>query len=216
MKSIDSIGLSPLLATRKKGNEPLFVAGGRTGFTLLDFWQWSVSDLVSNVTRGRFAEFIVASALGLAGNVRNEWDAFDLCTKNETKIEVKSCAYLQSWHQVKHSAICFQIPHTRAWDSTTNKHAPESRRQADIYVFAILAHRIKATLDPLNLDQWHFYPVLTQQLNTRTRSQHSITLKSLQELRANPVSYAELSDSIKSLEQELKVLNERVGRIPPV
>ncbi len=33
----------------------------------------------------------------------------------------------------------------------------ERKRQADVYVFALLSHRDKATLDPLNVAQWEFY-----------------------------------------------------------
>jgi hypothetical protein len=59
---------------------------------------------------------------------------------------------------------------------------PESKRQADVYVFAVLYHQDKATLNPFDLDQWNFYVLSTKVLNERTRSQHSITLKSLQAL----------------------------------
>ena len=43
-------------------------------YKVIDFWKWSVSDLVSNATRGRLAEFIVAKALkikGLSGMLGN-------------------------------------------------------------------------------------------------------------------------------------------------
>jgi hypothetical protein len=201
----DTVHLPLLTATRKDGNEPLHIQGSSTGITLLDFWQWSVSDILSNTTRGRLAEFIVASALGLAGEVRNEWDAFDLSTLSGLRIEVKSCAYLQSWFQKKPSSISFVIPKTRAWDSATNTLSAESRRQANLYVFAILAHQDKTTVDPLNLDQWHFYPVLTSELDARTRSQHSITLKSLQKLRPQHIGYYELPGAIAELERQLHV-----------
>lgn len=56
--------LPPLVVLRRSGGERLCANGETLPFSLLDFWQWSVSDLVSNATRGRFAEFIVATALG--------------------------------------------------------------------------------------------------------------------------------------------------------
>ena len=65
-------------ATRKKGSESFTSNGQPLETKLIDFWRWSVSDLVSNATRGRLAEFIVASALDITDGVRNEWDAFDL------------------------------------------------------------------------------------------------------------------------------------------
>lgn len=136
------------------GNTPLEL-------TVFDFWQWTASDLVSNATRGLLAEFIVASALGVATNVREEWRAFDLLTATGTKIEVKSAAYLQSWAQNKQSEIIFSVRPTRAWDADTNVLSTEIKRQADVYVFALLAHRDKRTLNPLDLDQWEFYVVPT-------------------------------------------------------
>jgi hypothetical protein len=204
MKLTDAAPLPQLNPTRKSGKEALHTQGSSTDITLLDFWKWSVSDLISNTTRGRLAEFIVASALGLATEVRNEWDAFDLCTASDLRIEVKSCAYLQSWFQKKPSSISFVIPKTRAWDAATNKLSAESRRQANLYVFAILAHQDKTTIDPLNLDQWHFYPVLTRELDARTRSQHSITLKSLQKLCPQHIGYSELPGAIAELERQLR------------
>ena len=86
-----------LKAGRKTGEEKFRVGGTEFGTSLLDFWRWSASDLVSNATRGVLAEYIVATALGLADGVRREWDAFDLLTKDGVRVEVKSAAYLQSW-----------------------------------------------------------------------------------------------------------------------
>ncbi len=57
--------LERLVADRKTGSEPLRDRETPLGPTLLDFWAWSVSDLVSNATRGRLAEFIVAHALDI-------------------------------------------------------------------------------------------------------------------------------------------------------
>jgi hypothetical protein len=34
--------------------------------------------------------------------------------------------------------------------------APDAKRQADVYVFALLAHEDRTTIDPLDLDQWKF------------------------------------------------------------
>jgi hypothetical protein len=74
---------------RRLGNEPLHSNGRPLGLTLLDFWRWSSSDLVSNARRGVLAEFIVASALGITLNdVRDEWGAFDLTTPEGITVEV--------------------------------------------------------------------------------------------------------------------------------
>lgn len=164
---------------------------------MLDFWRWSASDLLSNATRGRLAEFIVALALGInvRDEVRDEWGAFDLTSPEGVKVEVKSAAFIQSWAQLKHSTISFRVPKTRAWNADTNVQEKESRRQADVYVFALLAHKEQETIDPLNLDQWHFYVLPTRILDERTRSQHSITIRSLEKLCA-AVPFAELHHTV--------------------
>lgn len=189
--------LGRLTIMRKTGQEPFHSNGQALEVNLLGFWQWSASDLVSNVTRGRLAEYIVAQALGLAtAGIRDEWAAFDLQTPSGIKIEVKSSAYVQSWHQEKLSQIMFVVPKTRTWDANTNVQSREARRQADVYVFALLAHTDKTTIDPLNVNQWQFYVLPTTALNARARSQHSITLKSLKRLCGGTVSFADLSMAI--------------------
>ena len=185
--------------SRKTGNEEFHSSGQSLGFKTLDFWRWATSDLVSNATRGRLAEFIVGEALGLATGVRNEWDAFDLQTLSGLKIEVKSAAYLQSWNQKELSKISFRVQKTLAWDADTNLQDKEYKRQADVYIFALLAHQEKPTLDPLNVDQWCFYVLETKVLNERQRSQHSITLKSLENL-VHPVSFHELKAAVAKFE----------------
>lgn len=185
--------------TRKEGKEPFHADGNPMGFDLLSFWQWSVSDLVNNAARGIIAEYIVARALGVAEmGVRDGWAAFDLETRSGIKVEVKSAAYIQRWHQNKLSTIAFVIPKTRAWDAETNIQSRESKRQADVYVFALLAHTDKTTIDPLNLGQRHFYVLPTTALDQRKRSQHSITLKSLERLCSGSVTYEELSKAVES------------------
>lgn len=160
------------------------------GFDLLSFWCWSASDLVSNVTRGVLAEYLVARALGLGeSDVRDEWDKYDLSTPDGTRVEVKSAAYLQSWHQREFSRIAFRVPKTLGWDRQTNRQESEARRQADVYVFALLAHKDQPTLDPLDLEQWEFYVLPTVRLDERERSQHSITLRSLRQLCEKPVDF---------------------------
>lgn len=186
---------------RKTGKEKFHSSNKLFDFDLLSFWQWSASDLVSNTTRGRLAEFLVAKALGINMNVRDEWDAYDLETSSGIKIEVKSSAYIQSWEQSRLSIINFRIPKTRAWNRITNKQSMEIKRQAVVYVFALLAHKVKSTVNPMNVDQWEFYVVPTQTLNERQRSQHSITLNSLRKL-TQPVKF-------DALFQEVNMVNKR-------
>ena len=181
---------------RREGSERFLVGGQATEFDLTDFWRWSVSDLVSNATRGRLAEYIVARALDIStSGVRDEWAACDLCTECGDKIEVKSAAYLQSWHQTKPSTVLFSVKKARSWDSATNALDPEPTRSADVYVFALLHHIEKTSLDPMNLDQWCFFVLPTSALDKRERSQHSITLQSLRALTTQ-VDFSDLRGAV--------------------
>jgi hypothetical protein len=111
------LSLLPLPLRRKTGAEPFQIGSETLPFDLLNFWKWSVSDLVSNATRGRLAEFIVAKALGISTEgVRDEWQAFYLLTLNGLKIEVKSAAYVQSWFQKALSPISFRVGKSLAFD----------------------------------------------------------------------------------------------------
>lgn len=190
--------LSRLKATRKSGTEPIHADGQSVGGTLLDFWRWSASDLVSNATRGILAEYLVHRAVnGREDVVRDEWDAFDLTTPEGVRVEVKSAAFLQSWHQKELSRISFRTPKTLAWSADTNEMAVEPRRQADVYVFALLHHETKQTVDPLNVQQWTFYVLPTRVLDERTRSQHSIALTSLRGISGAGVGFEELASEIR-------------------
>ena len=195
MKNTD---LGRLAIYRKTGNERFSAGNQDLGFDLAGFWQWSASDLVSNATRGVLAEYIVARALGVAEIVvRDEWGAYDLETESGIKIEVKSAAYIQSWYQNHLSTIIFRVPKTRAWDPDTNILSKELKRQADVYVFALLSHKDKLTIDPLDLNQWEFYVLPTSVLDNRKRSQHSITLPSLRKLCEKPFQYPELEQAVQ-------------------
>lgn len=181
---------------RLTGEEPFIEASRSLGFDVASFWQWSCSDLVSNATRGILAEFIVAQAMGVARGVRDEWAPFDLTAQDGTRIEVKSAAYVQSWHQDRPSPITFRVPKSRAWEASTGQLSDDAKRQADVYVFALLAHDHQPTLNPLDLCQWEFFVLPTFELDRRERSQHSIALASLRVLAGGPVSFGELRDAV--------------------
>lgn len=189
----------PLAVQRKRGDEPLHNAGTPLGPTLLHFWQWMASDLANNAMRGTLAEFLVATALGAANGTRVEWDAYDIRTPSGLKVEVKSAAYLQSWAQSRPSTISFAIPPTFGWDAEANTVSAERRRQADLYVFALLAHREKATLDPLDVSQWRFFVLPTAVLDARFPTQKTITLSTLLYAGATEVRFDTLRDTVEAM-----------------
>ncbi len=178
---------------RCSGSESIHVAGTPLDFDLQSFWRWSASNLVSNATRGVLAEYLVARALGAdVDGIRDEWAAFDLTTPAGVTVEVKSAAYVQCWHQHRPTPPRFSIRPSSAWDASTGTYADGVRRQADVYVFALLAHRDKATIDPLDVTQWTFFVVPTAKLNARLRDQKTVGL-SVVARTGSRSSFAELA-----------------------
>src|SRR5215831_11893730 len=191
--------LDKLHVVRKMGAEPFHANGCPFAFDVLSFWQWSSSDLVSNAMRGVLAEYLVACALDVADGTRIEWDAYDLKTQGGVKVEVKSAAYLQSWKQTKLSTICFDVRPTVGWDASTNGFSPERKRQADVYVFALLKHQEKATLDPLNVAQWDFYVLPTAVLDEKCPNQKQISLTTLLQLQPIKASFGRIAAVIAGM-----------------
>lgn len=196
MASAGDGDLGALAVCRKQGTERFHAAGRELPFDLLGFWQWSASDLVGNALRGMLAEYLVACDLGVADGTRVEWDAHDLRTRAGVKVEVKSAAYLQSWRQARPSVISFAIPPTFGWDASTNTYGVERKRQADVYVFALLKHLDKRTLDPLDLDQWAFYVLPTVRLDRELGGQKTLGLAGLLRLAPFVARYGEIAATI--------------------
>ena len=170
---------------------------------MLSFWQWSSSDLLGNTLRGILAEFIVASTIDILDKPREEWDAYDLKTKNGLKIEIKSSSYLQSWRQKEFSKISFGIQPTHSLEDM-NKYSKEKIRQSDIYIFCVLAHKDKNSVNPLNLSQWDFYILETKILNDKVKTQKSITLSSLLKLNPIKIKYDCLKGVIEQIEKRIR------------
>ena len=186
--------LPPIPAIRRKGTEPFM---GTEQLRLQHFWEWAASDLVSNATRGILAEFLVAAAIGQSDRVRSEWGAFDLQTTSGLKLEVKSSAYLQSWHQRDFSKITFSIPPTRSWNAQTGRYASEANRQADVYVFALLHHKEQDTINPLDLAQWTFFVISRKRLEFARPKRKSVALGQLLKIRPRVSTFHELPAAIE-------------------
>lgn len=94
--------------------------------------------------------------------------------------------------------------------ANTNQVESKVRRPADVYVFALLAHKDKNTIDPLNLTQWNFFVLPTEVLNERQRSQHSIALKSLEKLCNGMVSFSEIKAAVnEAYQNNLNMINSK-------
>lgn len=187
---------------RMSGTEPFHAGSTSAGFNVSDFWSWSSSDLVANTTRGVLAEYIVARALDVDLSApRVEWGRVDLTMPDGTTVEVKSAAYLQAWHQQKLSQIRFGAHRSFGWNPDTGTQDDQSLRQADLYVFALLAHKDKATLDPLELGQWKFYVAATSGLDSLLGTRKHISLSTVERIAAL-ARFHELKDVVKLTLQE--------------
>ena len=165
---------------------------------ILDYWSWAYSDIVGNTNRGALAEFIVARAIGSEPRVRTDWAAYDLDTPSGIKVEVKSSAYLQSWHQTSISKPIFSIRKAREWSPETNKLNEELLRHSDVYVFCLLAYKgDKRLLDPLDLSQWEFYVVKTTEIDRIFGERSSIGINRVKDL-SEAYSVDALMDAIEA------------------
>jgi len=179
------------------GKEPLHINGQQLDKNLLSFWQWCRFNILSNALRGILAEYIVSIDIGCEQQIREEWDSYDLITPDGIKVEVKSSGYIQSWEQKALSKISFGIQPTRVWESS-NTYSKEAKRQSDVYVFCVLTHKDKETVDPLNLAQWDFYVLATRVLDEKVGEQKSIVLSPLLKLEPTKCKYGEIGNSINS------------------
>lgn len=192
---MDISDLGALVITRRSGSEPITADGADVG-TLGEFWSWACSDLANNTMRGVLAEYLVATALGAAAGTRTEWDTVDICTSEGWRIEVKSAAYLQSWAQSRPSDISFSISPASGWDAQTDTTSTDVLRRSDVYVFCLLHHRDKQTLNPLDLDQWTFHVLPTRVLDERCPGQKTIRLSSLERLGPRRTSFGGLREAV--------------------
>lgn len=181
---------------RLSGTETFHANASALDIQLLDFWQWIASDLLSNATRGRLAEYLVARDLGVADGVRREWLAHDLTSKDGVTIEVKSAAYVQGWAQRRPSLISFDIRPTLGWDPDTAKFGDARRRQSDVYVFCLLCEKDRKKLDPMNVSHWQFFILATRILNENCPTQKTITLQKLRTLHPEEAVYGRIAAAV--------------------
>ena len=166
--------------------------------TVGDFWAWAYSDILSNTDRAVFAEFVVGRALGVTDAPRIEWDAVDLRYGDKT-IEVKSSAYIQSWHQEQDplSKISFDLKERLSWDASTNTYRVESSRAADCYAFCVYTEKDRSRVNVLDVNMWEFYVVSTEQINRQLGPQKTAALSTIERL-AEPVGFDRLKERVTS------------------
>jgi len=116
--------------------------------------------------------------------------------KHRVQIEVKTSAYLQSWHgdDDPNSKLRFTIRPTRAWAESGR--SDEARHQSDMYIFCVFTEKDRSRADPLCLDSWEFYPVLTCELDAMLAAQQTASMGTLLRLCPEPFDYGSLQDAV--------------------
>jgi len=178
-----------------KGNENLINNGQYLDVTIQDYWQWAYSNLLQNMQRGNFTEFIVKTALESAGIHSNDGLKKDLApydlngpiiksTGKQSRIEVKSAAKVQLW-DIKHpDRLTFSIAPASVPDESGdyNDYAPKQRNN-DLYVFAVYTATDRRC-NVLDLTWWEFYVISTYKLESDEKFKQckTISLQSVQSL----------------------------------
>ena len=188
------------------GSEKLTFQTTELGSSILDFWSWAYSDLIHNVNRGAFAEFIVREAMNAQSGItpprtdfRVSMDAYDLLSPDGIRVEVKSSAYIQSWESEHPARLSFRIAPAKALDefgnySANSKHA----RHSDVYVFCIWT-AMSREQNILDLSLWDFYVIATKTLDRKVPNQKTITFQSLMALEPKKVDWFGLGEAIRSM-----------------
>jgi hypothetical protein len=176
------------------GREPFRSAGTRLDLTLLDFWRWSDSDLTNPSTRGRLAEFLVATLLGahVAGPRRDR--PVDLLTSDGITVRVKSASFASGAGPRDLAKIHFNPLPWRASRRDPEGAARLPRLKA--HVFALLGHEQEAAVDALDLDHWRFFVPPTARLEARMETQRALSLQALERLCGQGVRHAALRESV--------------------
>ncbi|WP_373829786.1 hypothetical protein [Bacteroides heparinolyticus] len=162
---------------------------------MLDFWKWAYSNILHNMQRGTFADYIVKCALDRGGIITRQeigtgLEPYDLegpiipSTGNVARIEVKSAAFVQVW-DIKHPERAnFSIAPAKMPDETGDFPRSAGRqRNNDIYVFTLYTatdHRRNI----LDLSWWEFYVLPTYRIEADEKlcKQKTISLKTVKEL----------------------------------
>jgi hypothetical protein len=118
--------------------DPSLPIHGVEDVSLVDFWRWGYSDVLSNGVRGVLGEYLVGKALGVTDRPRVEWDAVDL-HYGPWRIEAKTTSAHQAWPLApgsRASSPGFDVGSRRGWDASTGLTSPAGR-SADCYVFCV-------------------------------------------------------------------------------
>lgn len=114
-------------------------------------------------------------------------------------IEVKSSAYVQSWHQEQPSKIQFDIAKKLRWDSKTDSYVPDYPcRCAECYVFCLFTGEETRHEDVLNTLLWKFYVLPKAIIDEQFGEQKSVALSRIEEV-SRAVLHGDLKEMVDSV-----------------
>lgn len=177
------------------GYEPLTFNGKPAGFTVLDFWRFQHSNIWD--VQEEIAEFIVAKALGQdVPYNKNGWTLWDINYRGK-RIEIKETGYYHSWRadgkvsQVRNFGI------NKAY-STYKDNTSSFERQNDVYVFCLNIGETKEASNPLQLEHWRFWVVLTETINRLCGDNKKISLGKIKTITKlnDGIAYTDLKSAV--------------------
>ena len=189
------------------GDEKLINDGSYLPYTMLNFWQWSLSNIQFGMTRGTFADFIVRCALDRGGvptrpDIGTGFEPYDLegpvipSTGKVARIEVKSSAFLNSETGKYAERASFSIAPARVpIEGDIKKDSPQQRNN-DLYVFTLYTATDNRR-NILDLSWWEFFVLPTYKIedDRHLSVQKTISLKRVKEY-CPTLSFDMLCDAI--------------------
>ncbi len=192
--------------TMYTGDEKLEYKGKELPYSMLRFWQLSLSDILLNINRGTFAEYIVRCALSEGGfdsleeanGTIRPWDItgpYIDSVSRPARIEVKSTASIQldtpderEPLTLPDSKLVFSIKPAIDWAKEEG-----ARHNNDLYVFChYKAERKKQNILAMDLWDFYVYPTFMIEKNPSLNKKNSISLYRIKKLGVMPVSFDEL------------------------
>lgn len=197
------------------GNERLINNGTELPYSMLNFWQSSYSNLLQNMQRGKFAEYVVKCALESNGidtstGINTSVAPYDLNgpripSKNRAaRVEVKSAAFVQLW-KIRHPENAnFRIAPAVApvGEGDYPEGAPKQRNN-DVYVFTLYTATDQQA-NILDLSLWRFYVMSTYEIESDPKlcDRKTITLKTVRE-RCKELVFDDLCGAIEAACEEI-------------
>ena len=106
---------------------------------------------------------------------------------------------IQSWAQRRDSTITFDVHPTLGWNPDTANLGPSAADNLMHNVFALIEHRDRGTIDPLNVEQWLFHVIATRVLDATLGSQKSVSIKGLRRLKPKLVRFGSIDKAIREV-----------------